>query len=170
LAALKVADGESVLLDSGTTTLALANQLQSKKNLTIITTSLPIASRMQFCPQIDVLLLGGYVRASSPDLAGAITESNLESLRADVAFIGVQGIDRKGAIYQSSPEVGRMVAKMAASAKRTYVVADHSKLDKTALCRFGRLQDYSGLITNRGGESSLISALKKSGAHVFLAS
>jgi DeoR family fructose operon transcriptional repressor len=169
LAATKVKDGQSVLLDSGTTTLTLAVELRSKQNLTVVTTALPIASALQFCPQIEMLLLGGYVRASSPDLGGALTESNLETLCADVAFIGTYGIDSKGAVYQNTPEVARLVSKMVKAAKDVYVVADSSKFNKSALCRFGRLQDYTGLITDRGADSKFVAALKKKGIQVLLA-
>jgi DeoR family fructose operon transcriptional repressor len=169
LAATKVKDGQSVLLDSGTTTLALADQLRGKKDLTVVTTALPIASALQFSPEIEILLLGGYVRASSPDLGGALTESNLETLCADVAFIGTYGIDVKGGVYQNSPEVARLVSKMIKAAKEAYVVADSTKFSKTALCRFGRLQDFAGLITDRGADAKLVSALRKKGAQVFLA-
>jgi DeoR family transcriptional regulator, fructose operon transcriptional repressor len=169
LAASKVTNGQSVLLDSGTTTLAIAEQLRSKSNLTVVTTSLPIASGLQFCAHIDVLLLGGYVRSSSPDLAGAITESNLESVCADIAFIGAAGIDANGGVYQQSPEVSRLLSKMVSSAKMSYVVADSSKLGETALFRYGRLQDWAGLITNGGGQEKIISSLKKKGVKVFVA-
>ena len=102
-AAAQVKDGESVMLDSGTTTLEVAKRLRERQGLTIITSSLPIAARLQFARQIEVLLLGGRLRASSPDLAGAITESNLETLRADVAFLGAHAIDRQGRVFQESP-------------------------------------------------------------------
>ena len=85
-AAERIADGQSVLLDSGTTTLALARQLHGKERLTVITTSLPIAAELQFDRQIEVLLLGGYLRAGSPDLIGALTESNLETLARTSPF------------------------------------------------------------------------------------
>jgi len=87
-AAAQIKDGESVMLDSGTTTLELAKRLRGRRGLTVITSSLPIAAQLQYDQQIEVLLLGGRLRASSPDLAGALTESNLETLRADAAFLG----------------------------------------------------------------------------------
>jgi len=166
IAAAQVEDGQSVMLDSGTTTLALARQLQAKKGLTVVTTSLPIAAQLQYCPEITVLLLGGYVQTASPDLAGALTESNLESLHADVAFIGAHGIDRRGVVYQESPEVARLLTKMAAAVERVFVVADHSKLGRKALARCGRLQDWAGLITDSGADGQLVSALKRAGARV----
>jgi DeoR family transcriptional regulator, fructose operon transcriptional repressor len=168
-AAALVEDGQSVLLDSGTTTLALARCLHGKQNLTVITTSLPMASLLQYDQQIAVLLLGGYVRAGSPDLAGALTEANLETLHADVAFIGADGVDARGAVYNQSPEVARMLTKMAAAASRVYVVADHSKLGKTALWRFGHLKDWTGLVTDAEADRALIARLKRSGIHVIKA-
>jgi DeoR family transcriptional regulator, fructose operon transcriptional repressor len=169
LAATKITDGQSVMLDSGTTTLALAGQLEAKKGLTVITTSLPIASRLQFCPDVEVLLLGGYVRASSPDLGGAITESNLESLCADVAFIGAHGIDGDGVVYQQTPETGRMAAKMVRAAKQVYVLADSTKYGRVALCKFGRLQDWAGLITDQNIDKAALKILRAAGVQVFTA-
>lgn len=164
-----VENGQSVLLDSGTTTLALSRRLRGKKNLTVITTSLPIASQLQYDQEIAVLLLGGYLRAGSPDLAGALTEANLETLHADVAFIGADGIDARGAVYNQSAEVARMLAKMAAAAGRVYVVADHSKLGQTALWRFGQLKDWTGLVTDAAADRALVAALQKAGIHVIKA-
>lgn len=168
-AAALVDDGQSVLLDSGTTTLALSHQLKGKKNLTVITTSLPIASQLQYEQEIAVLLLGGYLRAGSPDLAGAMTEANLETLHADVAFIGADGIDARGAVYNHSPEVARMLTKMAAAAGRVFVVADHDKLDQTALWRFGQLKEWAGLVTDAEADRSFIASLQKSGIRVIKA-
>ena len=166
-AAAQVQDGESVMLDSGTTTLELAKRLRGKKGLTVVTSSLPNAAQLQYDQEIEVLLLGGRLRASSPDLAGALTESNLETLRADVAFLGADAVDRQGAVYQESPELARMLAKMAASAGRVFVVADGSKLGKTALWRFGRLQDWASLITDAGADRSVLASLKRAGVRVI---
>jgi DeoR/GlpR family transcriptional regulator of sugar metabolism len=168
-AARLVEEGQSVLLDSGTTTLALSRQLRGKR-LTVITTSLPIASQLQYDAQITVLLLGGYLRAGSPDLAGALTESNLETLHADAAFIGADAIDGRGAVYNQSPEVARMLTKMASAASRVYVVADHTKLGRTALWRFGQLQDWAGLVTDGEADGGQIRALAKAGCQVVRAS
>ena len=145
----KCADGDAILLDSSTTTLAIARRLRGMK-LTVITTSLPIASELYGCYGIDLILLGGALRNDSPDLAGPITEANLEALHARIAFIGADGIDKEGRVYNESPALGRMLEKMAASADRVYVVADHSKIGRTALMRFGDIRKWEGLITDPG--------------------
>ncbi len=168
-AAARIEDDQSVMLDSGTTTLALAEQLRGKRRLTVVTTSLPIAARLQYAPETKVLLLGGYVQASSPDLAGALTEANLETLHADMALIGVHGVDRRGVAYQESPEVARMLTKMAAAVERVFVVADNSKLGRKGLSRFGRLQNWEALITDTGADRSFLAALRRAGVRVITA-
>jgi DeoR/GlpR family transcriptional regulator of sugar metabolism len=167
-AAARITDGQAIILDSGTTTLALARQLHGRAKLTVITTSLPIAAELQYDGGIEVLLLGGYLRSTAPDLAGALTEANLEGLRADAAFLGADAVGLDGSVYNQSPEVGRLLEKMAHAASSVTVVADSSKLGKTALWRFGRLPDWTALVTDRGADRKTLAALRKAGAAVIL--
>lgn len=160
-------DGQSILLDSGTTTLAVARALKARKKLTIITTSLPIASELQNCDTIDLILLGGALRREAPDLIGPMTESNLEQLKADIAFIGADAVDSHGRIYNRSMAVARMLTRMATSARKVYVVADSSKIGQTALARFGILKKWDGLITDRKLSPALAAALKRTGCKVI---
>ncbi len=168
-AARIVRDGQSVLLDSGTTTLAVARELKARRGLTVLTTSLPIASELQYCQDVELLLLGGVVRRGSPDLSGALTEENIERLRADVAMLGADGIDAAGNVYNASLAVARMLEKMAASARKVYVVADHSKIGRPALARFGSLVRWAGLITDAGLDKALLRRLRGAGVHCILA-
>ncbi|HOW70763.1 MAG TPA: DeoR/GlpR family DNA-binding transcription regulator [Phycisphaerae bacterium] len=168
-AAELVRDGDSVIIDSGTTTLALAARLKERKDLTVITTSLPIVSELQFCSNVQVLLLGGLLRHGTPDLVGTLTETNLEHLRADVAFLGADAVDSLGHAYIDSIEVGRILTRMAASAERTYAVADSSKLGQTALMHFGDAGSWEGLITDEGIHRSLATDLRRAGVRVIKA-
>lgn len=162
-----VYEGQSVMMDSGTTTLALARRLCKKNNITIVTSSLPIAAVTQNCPGLRVLLLGGYLRMDSPDLFGVLTETNIQNLTADIAFIGADGIDLKGNIYNASPEVASMLTKMTMAAQQVYVIADHSKVGRTALVRFGNISKWNGLITDKGLTPSQAFAMRNSGIRLF---
>jgi DeoR family transcriptional regulator, fructose operon transcriptional repressor len=162
-------EASSVMLDSGTTTLALAALLRARTGLTIITTSLPIASALQFSPGIELLLLGGFLRRDAPDLGGPLTEANLENLRADIALIGADAIDAMGNVYNNSLAVGRMLQKMAASAGRVCVLADGSKLGKTGLMRFGQLSQWAALITDEGADKSQLKSLRAVGVTILVA-
>lgn len=168
-AAALIPEGSVVAMDSGTTTLALACELRSRRNLTVITTSLPIAATLQAAEGVRVLLLGGFVRKDAPDLGGAMTEANLETIHADLAFIGADGIDLEGKIYNDNPEVARMLSKMAAAAARVYVVSDHSKIGRKAMVRFGEVSRWEGLIVDSGLSAPDRAALKKAGVNLLLA-
>ena len=168
-AAREIGKARTLMLDSGTTTLALAERLKSHTGLTVITTSLPIASTLQFSPGIELLLLGGLLRRDAPDLGGALTEANLENLRADIAFIGADAIDAKGGVYNNALPVGRMLRKMADSAARVFVLADSSKLGKTGLMRFGQINKWAALITDDRADKSQLRSLKAAGATVIVA-
>ena len=165
----QLGDAKTVLLDSGTTTLALAGHLRASTGLTVLTSSLPIASALQFSQGVDLILLGGLLRRESPDLIGALTESNLEQLHADVAFIGADAVDLCGASYNESLPVARMLQKMMAASDRVFILADSFKLGKKALARFGDLRQAAGLITDGGIAPKISSELKKAGVNLIVA-
>lgn len=168
-AARLVRDGQSVLLDSGTTTLALARQLRDRRGVTVITTSLPIASVLQRAPGVETLLLGGFVRRDTPDLGGPLTDANLDALRADLAFVGADGVDAVGNVYNGSIGIGQMLAKMASRANRAYVVADGSKLGRTQLMKFGNVTAWHGLITDAAADPAFVETLRRAGVNVIVA-
>jgi DeoR/GlpR family transcriptional regulator of sugar metabolism len=158
-----VRPGDAVLLDSSTTTLAIAHRLKAISDLTVITTSLPIASELFSSESTEVILLGGTLRKDSPDLIGAITDSSLDMLRADVAFIGADAVDRRGNIYNASADLGRMLGRMANAASRVYAVADHSKIGRHELLRFANIADWYGLVTDSKLDRSLCRDLRRAG-------
>ncbi len=168
-AAQFIRPGQSVLLDSGTTTLAAARQLRHIAPLTAITTSLPIASVMQRAGNAEILLLGGFLRRESPDLEGPLTESNLDTLRADVALLGADGVGLDGTVYNGSLTVGRLLSKAVRAAAQVFVLADSSKIGRTALSAFGSLTQFAGLITDDGISPDHLAALTKNGVKVMLA-
>ncbi len=170
VAAGLVQEGQSILFDSGTTTLAVARQLRKLSRLTVLTTSLPIASVMQRAGNADILLLGGFLRRESPDLEGPLTEANLATLQADVAILGADGIDAEGNVYNVSLSIARLLTIAAKAAAKVYVVADSSKIGRTALTRFGNLRDWAGLITDDEINPALLEQLRSAGVDVKLAS
>jgi len=169
LAASFVEPGQSVLLDSGTTTLAIAQRLPAVGALAVVTTSLPIASQLFGRPQIEVVLLGGTLRHDAPDLTGALTDSSLDLVRTDIAFLGADAIDAEGWLYNQSEDVGRLLKRMAKASDRVFAVADHSKVGRHELMRFGRLRDWDGLITDRWLDRDLIHQLRRHGGSVMMA-
>lgn len=166
-AASMVEPGQAVLLDSGTTTLEIARRLRRIERLTIITTSLPIASELFGHEPIDTILLGGQLRKDSPDLLGGLTEQGLELLRPDIAFIGADAVDLRGFAYNRSAQLGRLLTCMGQAAERTYAVADRSKIDRRELMRFADLSQWDGLVTDSGIDEAHCKALIQTGVQVI---
>jgi DeoR family transcriptional regulator, fructose operon transcriptional repressor len=168
-AAALVEDGQSVMLDSGTTTLSLARHLVRRQRLVVITTSLPIAATLQSAVGVETHLLGGIIRRDTPDLSGPLTEANLDAFHADLAFIGADAVGTDGELFNASMSNGRMLAKMATRAGAVYVVADSSKIGRSALSRFGNVRNWSGLITDNCISPADADALRNVGVNLLLA-
>lgn len=158
----------AVILDSGTTTLAIARKLRDRRGLTVITTSLPIASELQYCDGVEIMLLGGRLRRDSPDLSGALTLQAVSTLHADIAFLGCDAVDEHGIAYNHSVDVAHLIAGMGRAADTVYVVADSSKIGHTALGRIGSLSDWNGLITDTALDHEVHRRLQAAGVQVRL--
>ena len=156
-----VKHGNDIFLDTGTTSLEIARKLIAKENITVITTSLAIVSELQFAGNIEVVLLGGYLRKGSPDLHGPLTEQNIDFLRADIAFMGADAIDDKGNTYTDDLRVVNLDRKMAQNSKSVVITADSSKFDKTSMCKVFDSKDYDFIITDSKITKKLLNSLHK---------
>lgn len=164
-----VQPGQRLILDNGTTTLELAALLQDAENLTVITPSLAVASELQHAAGVEVILLGGVMRRGSPDLTGPVTEHCLELFAADFAFQGADGIDDDGAIYTADLRLARVDRQMRRIARRSCVLADHTKIGATALARCGSLADVDVFITSAGAPAAALKRFARLGPEVIVA-
>jgi len=165
----QVKPGQTVMLDTGTTTLQIAEELTGKEDLTIITTSLAIVSKVQFAPNITVVLLGGFLRGDSPDIHGPLTEQNVEQFRTDIAFMGADAIDAQGNVYSDDLRVVNLDKKMAANTSKVVVVADSTKFGKTAMCKVFGVRDYDLILTDKKIDMAMAKQLTKGKVKLKLA-
>lgn len=164
-----VKPGHRLILDTGTTTLELASLLRDGENLTVITPSLAVASELQHASGVEVILLGGTMRRGSPDLTGPVTEHCLELFSADLAFQGAEGIGHDGAIYNIDLRLARVDRLMRKVARRSCVLADHTKIGATALARSGTLADVDYFITDAGAAPADLRQLARTGVRILTA-
>src|ERR1700758_975238 len=125
-AAKMVEEGQSVLLDSGTTTTAIARALKDIKKLVIITNAINIAAEVAGT-NIEVILTGGVLRKNSFSLVGPVAEESLQKLNADLLFLAVDGFDVRYGLTTPNVLEARVNRVMAESARRVVVVCDSSK-------------------------------------------
>ena len=131
-AAGMVTEGMCVVLDSGTTTTAIARELRRFTHLTIITNAVNIATELAGT-DFEVILTGGTLRKNSFSLVGPVTEDMLRAMRADILFLGVDGFDVKAGVSTPNLLESRVNRVMVDAAARVVVVCDSTKFKRRSL-------------------------------------
>ncbi|KQX07832.1 MULTISPECIES: DeoR/GlpR family DNA-binding transcription regulator [unclassified Leifsonia] len=170
-AAALVSSGQSVILDVGTTTLQVARSLRARRDLddvTIFTNGLSIALELESAiPRFTVVLTGGTLRPRQHSLVDPLARGILADLRADIAFIGCNGVDvERGVTNANLPEAAVKIA-MIRAAGRAVVVADSSKLGEVHLARISRLDEVDTLVTDAAAPAVLLGEFEQAGLAVL---
>lgn len=168
VAAAKLVDeGQSVLLDSGTTTTAVARALKDFGKLTVITNATNIASELAGT-NIEVILTGGTLRKNSFSLVGPLAEQTLRQLSADVLFLGVDGFDTKAGLFTPNVLEAQVNRIMVEVASRTIAVCDSSKFGRRSLCNIVPPTAVHQVITDKGISRHDLQTLREVGIAVTL--
>ncbi|MGC5584617.1 DeoR/GlpR family DNA-binding transcription regulator [Ornithinimicrobium sp. W1679] len=138
----------TVLLDTGTTTGALAELLPTSTRLTVLTNSFAHAGVLGQLPQVDVLLLGGRVRRLTGAAVGPWARAALQDVCVDVAFLGANGVTPERGFTTPDQAEAEVKAAMVAAARRVVVLADASKVGEVHLHRFAELGQVDLLVTD----------------------
>jgi DeoR family transcriptional regulator, aga operon transcriptional repressor len=166
-AAKLVQEGQVVILDSGTTTTAIARALRHFQNLTIVTNAVNIAAELSGTA-IEVILTGGTLRKNSFSLVGPIAEETLRRLNADLLFLGVDGFDVHYGLSTPNLLEAKVNRVMVEVAKRTVAACDSSKFGRRSLSLIVPPQALHEVITDRAAPKSDLKTLKKAGIEVTL--
>ena len=159
-----IQEGDSIILDAGTTTLSLAHVIMEKRfhSLLVITTSMPAALELSKGNH-DILLIGGQVRNHSLALIGPMTVRNLQSFHVDRAFIGTSGISLIHGYSTPNALDAQVKEAMIRAAAETYVVADSSKFGHDCLVSFAGVAGIHLLITDSGIPAEYIREFRERG-------
>ena len=147
-AAALAESGMAVSLDTGTTTLEVARCLADARDLTVLTTSLAIASALHSNRNLEIVLLGGTVSRAKPDLTGPLTEENLRKFRVHIAFLGADAVTPDG-MFTTDVQTAGICQAMIRHAHKAALVVDSSKFQQTAFVRYGTLKDLDVVVTDR---------------------
>lgn len=167
-----VADGSSILMDSGSSTLALTEQLceSGRRDLTIVTASIPIA--LKTAAQYQVLMSGGIVQAADFSFVGPDADSYFRSVTVDTVFIGATGVRENVGLTASSPFLCSLKKQMLLAARRSVALLDSSKFATNGVnlfCRFDQ-GDIDTIVTVRTGENEQqLERLEQMGIEIILA-
>jgi DeoR family fructose operon transcriptional repressor len=172
LAAALVDDGSVVMINGGTTTLALARHLRNHADLTIATNNLLLASEIEPTVFRDLYVLGGAVRAVTQSTTGPVMlrlapGSQEIDLRCDLAIISVGAVSADGGYSTSNAGEAAMLNEMTTRADRVAVLADSSKFDRRFFAQVATLDAADFLVTDTPPTGALSEALDAAGVVVI---
>ncbi|HET6438850.1 MAG TPA: DeoR/GlpR family DNA-binding transcription regulator [Anaeromyxobacter sp.] len=164
-----VSSGDTLILDVGTTVTAAARKLlEQKKKPTVFTNGLNIAAILEADPEITTVVTGGTLRPKQHSLVNPFAEFILPRIHADLALIGVSGVDAEHGVTNVNVAEAEMKALFVKAARRRVVLADSSKIGHVALAKFAAVNEIDLLITDQGADPEEVAALRERGLEVKL--
>jgi DeoR/GlpR family transcriptional regulator of sugar metabolism len=167
-AAALVQDGQTVMIDIGTTTLQAARHLRGRK-ITVITTSLAVYEELVADPDIELILPGGQVRRNYRSMVGVLAEGSLRQLRADVLFLGTSAVDAELGVWDSTMVEVPIKRAMIAAAARVALLADAEKFAMTSRVRVCDADAIDVLVTDADPPPGPRAVLDDAGIEVSVA-
>ena len=167
LAATLISEGDSIILDAGTTTLAVAQALN--KQCTVITNSLSIAWVLGNRDEITLLVTGGEVRRNTNALVGPMARSAFKGFHADKLFLGAQGVDLERGLSTSNMLESEVKQAMLGVAKEVILVAHSAKIGQINFHTFALWDSVHTLITDSGLPEPIREKLRTMGINVLIA-
>lgn len=162
-----VEEGMTVILDSGSTTLLIAEALNRKSNITVITNSLPAAFTLSENKDITLVVCGGTVRHKTHSMHGTIAERSLQGISADLMFVGADGIDATNGITTFN-EGYSISSVMAAAAHKVIAVLDATKFNRRGFNQVLPMEKINCVITDDSISKQDKSALAKTGVELLV--
>ena len=152
--------GDTIFLDSGSTTLQMIEYLAEKKNITVVTYSIPALAELAKYPQIRTVGLPGVVLGRTASLVGSATCQALEQFNCSKAFMGCTGLSLTRQLTNATFEEFGVKQTALKQSRIHYLLADHEKFGHAALMTYGEIADMDYLITNEEPEPEYLEYLK----------
>ena len=168
-AAALLRDGETVIIDAGTTTLHVARSLRRDIRIRALALSLFIADELADMPNVTLMIPGGQVRKHERSFVGPATTAMVEQLTFDTTFVTVGGVDVDAGFTEYEFDDAETKKAALKSARRKVVVADSSKLGAVSFVRLSRTSDIDILITDSAAPLDTVDALRAAGVDVIVA-
>ena len=164
-----VRDGDTLFINSGTTSEHVAAALRVRKNLNIVTNALKVALELGDVPTFRVLLVGGEINAQYGFTHGGDAQEQLGKYQADWAVLSVDGISAKGGVTTHHAEEAIIDRLMSGGAQKTIIAADGSKIGRTGFSRVNPCSSELILVTDKTADNDALEALKEGGVSCILA-
>lgn len=167
-AAKIIENGDTLYVDYGTTTSYFVNEIMNKKNLTIITASIPLASELVDYTDFDVILLGGIVRKNEKSLYGPITQEIISNLYVDYGIYSGSGFDVQRGLSNFHMGESKVSKEMISHCKRKILLVDYSKFHTTSMNKIANVSDFDYIVTDDKTPSHIVEDLEKEVKNVIV--
>ncbi len=162
-----VHDGDSLMIDGGSTTLCVARKLVDKKKMLIVTNTSMIGETLVEINDNKIILTGGELVKGLNSTIGVVAERAIKHYRVDKAIIGVSGILLEEGFFSAVPAEAEIKRLMLANSRERIVVADSSKIGTRAFCLVCEFAGVDKLVTDKGISKTALDQLKKESIEVF---
>ena len=169
IAATLINDGETIILDSGTTTLEIARQIKNKQGLQVITNGVNIAAELLDARDVQTFIVGGTLRVDSASIVGRSTEEMFEQFSADKLFLSGAGCDPDFGVSGANLEETMVNRAMLRIAREIILVADASKFSKRSMVRIAPFAEIDTVISDAGLREEMQEKVRGLGCNLILA-
>ncbi|MEW5815688.1 MAG: DeoR/GlpR family DNA-binding transcription regulator [Spirochaetota bacterium] len=166
-AASFVEDGDTIMIEAGTTTALVAKYLLGKRDIHIVTNSTLIIPYARINPSINLTVVGGEFRPITESLVGTVALHDLEQFHVKYAFVGTDGFSIETGLTTHLTEGAEIVRKMAQQAETTVLVADSSKYGKMGFALVLPVSELDTIITDTKISFSILKSLEEGGTSVI---
>ncbi len=168
-AASLIHEGETIIVDSGSTTAEIIKHLGGMRQLNVITNALNIVNLLMTHSQINVIIPGGYLRQNSMSLVGPLAENNLRSFYVDKLFLSTDGCDTRQGIYTPNIDEAHLNSIMISISKEVILVLDSSKFKRKSLAFICTIDKIKTVVTDAGIPEDDKKRLEDAGIEVLIA-
>jgi DeoR family transcriptional regulator of aga operon len=168
-AASLIHDGETIIIDSGSTTAEIVKHLGDRRQLNVITNALNIANLLMAYSNINVIIPGGYLRQNSMSLVGPLAEKNLRGFYVDKLFLSTDGFDTTQGIYTPNIDEAHLNSIMISIAKEVILVTDSSKFKRKSLAFICTIDKIKTVVTDHHVPEDDRKRLEEAGVEVLIA-
>ena len=165
-----IRDGDTLFINSGTTTREVALALKQHRNLNVVTNSVAVASELSGIPTFRVILLGGELNSQYLFTCGGDAQEQLQKYQADYAILSLDGVSAENGITTYHADEAIIDRMMVERAQKTLIVADHTKLGHAGFSQICPLQQVHTLITDQEGASEQLDMLRTTQMRIVIAS
>ena len=169
IAASYVEDGDTIALDTGTTTVELAKELSDRENLTVVTNDLVIAMLMEDFPHTNILFIGGMVRKGFHCAVGPPSINALSEIRVDKTFLAGNGLTAASGVTTPDVDTAHLKRELISIADQVILLCDSSKIGRSSFIQIAALDQIDLLITDEYITKESLEVIQSAGLEVITA-